>query len=455
MNLGVEEGDQRTHDVHAGVSTALAKVHGFQRHEGGFHLRQPLLDVAVVLRTACQRVGFHTNRFCLGQGLHPTRLTIVDLAQDGGKVFCCASELLAAYDATTLKRFFGRFANLLQRAHHRGEVSASQQRCSNRVTEQLTCSVQGRSCHRLAQQARRNRHGTPDEWHLRWDTLHAFDQQVAGNFLGACDISVAVLAVDFELDHIRAFCLANNLGHVKVNQLKDGVLGGKVAQTHVCQHVGVLNGADHEVHDGLVAANQLVQVWLLGNAADANRCCVANQQLSRAVALTIERDVVVLAGQFCANLLGQGAGVHHKINHVAVVGVVLIACQLKDFLQGWVALNFPAHTIQVSLSGLAAKVQLVETNTLTADGRQVHREHAVDGFAVTNERLGALQNIHHALDTRPFFALDDELFFAVSAFFLGNAQGAVAHGLRYKVHALIVHAQVVHHLATLERLHDF
>ena len=99
----------------------------------------------------------------------------------------------------------------------------------------------------------------------------------------------------------------------------------------------------------------------------------------------------------------------------------------------------------------ALEVQLIEAHALSTLSGQIHGEQAVGGIWTT--RWGVFQNIHHALKARPCFALDQVFFLAVGTLFLHDLQSAIANRLGHKVHALVVHAQVVHHLRTLERVH--
>ena len=92
---------------------------------------------------------------------------------------------------------------------------------------------------------------------------------------------------------------------------------------------------------------------------------------------------------------------------------------------------------------------------LGTNGRHVHRKQTVYSFAVTNDGRSLLQNIYHVFDTGSATSFNNTLNPAISTFFLNDFECAVANSLRHKVHALVIHAQVVHHLGANQRLHQF
>ena len=164
-----------------------------------------MLDVAVVLRTAGQGVRFHGDAFGLRHEVRPATLARGDAAHDVGNVCRTTCEHLTACDTASLQRALSGATDFFERTSNGEEVSAGQQGSRQRVTEQLTSSVQWRSSHSLAQERSGSRQYAQGKRHLCWDTFHALDQDVSRN-AGSIGINhgVAVFTIDLELNNIIA-----------------------------------------------------------------------------------------------------------------------------------------------------------------------------------------------------------------------------------------------------------
>ena len=192
---------------------------------------------------------------------------------------------------------------------------------------------------------------------------------------------------------------------------------------------------------------------LVSNVAELDRRFAANKQLSHAVLLSVERDVVIGRGQHCCRTLRNSAAAGQELNHVPVVCVVLVSGLVEHLLQGGVALNGFHNISQHGFCNVFTKVQRFKSFVLSAKCSQVHGERAVDGFAVTNVWLRVFENPDDVLDVRAFFALNDVLFAPISAGDLLTDGGTVLNGLLHHVHTLVVLAQIHQHLGALELVH--
>ena len=250
---------------------------------------------------------------------------------------------------------------------------------------------------------------------------------------------------------IRSTGPGSNLRQPYVLKLVHRVLGRQIAQAHVRDQSCVLHRACQEIQNRTVTANQLVQVWLLGNAANPNGCFTTDGKQRYAVLFPVEGNVIILLGQSCCVRLRYGPRLLEKANHVAVVLVVHIAGLLEVLLQPGRSADACHSAVKLRLCQRITKVQRSKPLVLGADASQIHCEQAVG--CVWTASGGLLQDVHNLLDVGPVHALDNVLCAPVWTLLGNPLNSPIGNRLRGEVHPLVVHPQVVHHLRTLERFH--
>ena len=501
MDLRVEERDERAQHVDGRRHPTLGEVHRLQRHVGRLHLRQALLDVAVVLRAAGGGIGFHRHGFELGERLGPAWAPGLHLAQQARHVLRHACEDLPTGHTTPVERALA--PDLLQCGQHRHRVGPAGDGCSQGVAEQLPCGVDGRRHDQAPQQPRGHAQDLDHGREHRRDARQPLDQQFRRHAKRVgVDHRVPILALDAEphraLGDVPALALLGLHGVVPREacrrQLPHRVLHREVVHRHVDQHRGVLHAAGEEVEDGLLVAHQLDQMRVVLEVADAHRRLATDDKLRHTAALAVVGDVVVVPQQTRSFVLGDRARLRSERDEVAVVGVVDVTRLVERLLQRGVGLDcglgrtdlllgrqavhvggqlldapgdtrplvglqrlglqLVAQLHQFTLCCGTPEVQLVEAFVLGPDGAHVEREQAVGsvGAARLLGNLLARQDVDDLLDVGAVgLGLNDVLGLAVLAPLLDQHRCAVRDGLRREVHLLALHAQVVHRLRGFER----
>ena len=202
---------------------------------------------------------------------------------------------------------------------------------------------------------------------MRRDTFHAFDQDVRRNacfirsnqrITVACVFVFLVLGIRLNLktNHVSARDRFTGNGcQTQVHQLKYRTARRLVTQRHVSQQVCVLNSAGHEVKNGCITANQLLQVRLLFNVTNFDWVFTTDKQFDYAVALAVVRNVVFSRKKFLHHSAGERMRLSRKPNQPLVVCVVFSPCLVKQILEAGSVINSTVSAIQFSLCDLAVK----------------------------------------------------------------------------------------------------